>query len=594
MKKLNYLLITFAIFAIACENSFDAHSKNEITLSSKTVEVNFESNEHAINVTSPYSWRAESKNDWISLTCNNGIAGTEELKFVCDRNLDESERKGTIVIKNEDFGLATELYVIQKAFIPKLVINQDNLYFTEKGGSDIIKVSSNFNYSVSNNANWISCNKVEEGVKVTASASDVANERTAQVTIYSEKYNLTYEVEIVQKAFEPEISIDKEELYFDAGGGCTILIITTNSEFSISESADWITCSQNGNSIKITVYASTVIEERCADVIISSDKYNVSKVVKVRQSAFEPYISISTTELIFEAKGGEQNVTISTNCEYLYSTDVDWIKLPPISFPDILSTNDDSSSFAISVSANHETEARCGEITIYNTKYGISKTIRVLQYSFPNGSLSIADLTIVCVDESSNVLNYECSIIDDLGKCIQSFKYGERPVGLIELEPGDYIFKVQSGEIPTVAWDTPVYGVEKAFNIVRGEMTTLSEIVCSLRQIKVTITYAPDLWERLGEKTITTISVGENSLEYSLTECRAGFFSAKQTSNVIFNISGTYTADRVNYKPIDMTHEVRDMRIGYELKIHIYIINAVDGTIGISTRVILPSTIGAD
>ena len=43
-----------------------------------------------------------------------------------------------------------------------------------------------------------------------------------------------------------------------------------------------------------------------------------------------------------------------------------------------------------------------------------------------------------------------------------------------------------------------------------------------------------------------------------------------------------------------MTHEVRDMRIGYELKIHIYIINAVDGTIGISTRVILPSTIGAD
>ena len=104
MRKLNCLLIAFAIFAVACENSFDEQSKNQITLSSKTIEVHFESNEHTINVTSPYSWIAESKNDWISLTCDNGIAGTEELRFVCDRNLEESERKGTIVIKNEDFG----------------------------------------------------------------------------------------------------------------------------------------------------------------------------------------------------------------------------------------------------------------------------------------------------------------------------------------------------------------------------------------------------------------------------------------------------------------------------------------------------------
>ena len=189
MRKLNYLLIALTLFIYACENGFHDEDKNQISLSTKTIKVDFESNEHTINVTSPYSWIAESKNDWISLTCDNGIAGTEELRFVCDRNLEESERKGTIVIKNEDFGLATELYVTQKSFIPELVVDQSrSLSFTEKGGIDIIKVSSNFNYDVSDDASWISCYKVEEGVKVSVSASDVVNERTAKITIYSEKY----------------------------------------------------------------------------------------------------------------------------------------------------------------------------------------------------------------------------------------------------------------------------------------------------------------------------------------------------------------------------------------------------------------------
>lgn len=483
MRKLNCLLIAFAIFAVACENSFDEQSKNQITLSSKTIEVHFESNEHTINVTSPYSWIAESKNDWISLTCDNGIAGTEELRFVCDRNLDELERKGTIVIKNEDFGLATELYVIQKAFMPELVVEQDKtLSFTERGGSDIIKVSSNFNYSVSDNASWISCDKVEEGVKVIASASDVTDERTAWVTIYSEKYNLTYEVEIIQTAFVPELSIDKEELYFDAKGGSAILNITTNTEFSIYESVDWITCEKSGNSVDITAYASTIAEERYADVIISSDKY------------------------------------------------------------------------------------------------GISTTVKVIQYSSPNGYLSIADLAIVCADETNNVLNYKCSIINELGEHIQSFKYGERPIEPIELEPGDYILKIQSGDIPNTAWDTPIYGGEKAFKIVSGETIIFSEITCMLMQIKVTITYASDLWERLGENTRTIVSVGENELEYSLTETRAGFFATEQNSNVTFHISGTYAADMVNYKPIDITKELLDRSLGDEIKVHFYISSTTEGT----------------
>ena len=155
------------------------------------------------------------------------------------------------------------------------------------------------------------------------------------------------------------------------------------------------------------------------------------------------------------------------------------------------------------------------------------------------GLLSIAQLSVECrTDEkdpdtgvdpraaatrsSVDVNSFDCSIINETGEVVYTFKFGERPTDAIELKTGDYIFKIQSGEIEGAAWDAPVYGTTKAFKIVRDETTTLSEVVCTLMQIKVSITYAPDLLERLGEETTTTAIIGENSLTYTLGESRAG------------------------------------------------------------------------
>ena len=218
------------------------------------------------------------------------------------------------------------------------------------------------------------------------------------------------------------------------------------------------------------------------------------------------------------------------------------------------------------------------------------------------GKLSIEALTIDCrIDESdpdvgvlskkstrSEVVvdNFDCSIINGDNEVVLSFKFSERPTEATELETGDYLFKIVSGEVLAAAWETPVYGAVKPFKIVRNETTTLAEVVCSLMQIKVTITYAPDLLERLGEKTITTVVVGENSLEFGLTESRAGFFTAPAISNNIeLRISGTYAADKVNFKPVEMTKEIRDVKAGQHSKVHFYIEHAAEGNINVGVTI---------
>ena len=222
--------------------------------------------------------------------------------------------------------------------------------------------------------------------------------------------------------------------------------------------------------------------------------------------------------------------------------------------------------------------------------------------SLNTGKLAIEALAIDCrIDESQpdagvnptratrssvDVNNFDCSIINEANEVVHSFKYSERPTEAIELETGDYIFKIVSGEVPGAAWDTPVYGATKAFKIVRNETTTLSEIVCSLLQIKVTITYAADLLERLGNKTITTATVGENSLEFALTEERAGFFLAPQVNNTIeLHISGTYAADKVDFKTVEMNKEIRDVKAGQHSKIHLYIEHAAEGNIKVGVTI---------
>ena len=218
------------------------------------------------------------------------------------------------------------------------------------------------------------------------------------------------------------------------------------------------------------------------------------------------------------------------------------------------------------------------------------------------GTLSIESLVVDCrVDESAPevgimsarstrgsvvVDDFLCSIIDDKNEVVMSFKYSERPTEQVEINTGDYIFKIVSGEVPGADWECPVYGAIKPFKIVRNEVTTISEIVCSLMQIKVSVSYSADLLERLGERTLTIVSVGENSLEYALTESRAGFFLAPNASNTInLRISGTYAADKENFKAIEMNKEVRGVEAGQYSKVHLYIEHAAQGNIKVGVTI---------
>ena len=211
MKKFLLLLVAVGMIFTACESGGDVEEENggtpsipKIELLQQSIEVEFEPAQYTVDFTSPYSWEATSKNDWIIVDTPNGIASDKKLKFTTLRNEEEQERKGTIIIEISDYNLVAELYVIQKPFVPTMTIQPESLIFESEGGMQEIAITANFECQIIENSGWLSCEKTDKGIDVTASPNTKFEERTAEFSIFIEKYGVSKTILVTQKGVSAE------------------------------------------------------------------------------------------------------------------------------------------------------------------------------------------------------------------------------------------------------------------------------------------------------------------------------------------------------------------------------------------------------
>ena len=123
MKRLYYLLIVLmGVCMVACGKDENVDNNREpavdkITLSKSVIEVGFEPDTYSVSVTSPYSWDAFSKNDWVEVVTKQGDAGVAELSFnITTRNMGLEKRIGSIVVINSEHNFVAELCIIQNIY----------------------------------------------------------------------------------------------------------------------------------------------------------------------------------------------------------------------------------------------------------------------------------------------------------------------------------------------------------------------------------------------------------------------------------------------------------------------------------------------
>lgn len=219
-------------------------------------------------------------------------------------------------------------------------------------------------WKIENSADWITISPVSGTTDATVDVSvseneDADVERVGVFYVKSDVSGWIYEkgVSVSQSSATPYINVSQSSITMAGAAGTSGFSVEANGSYTVSCSADWLTLTQQGDSVVISATANETDDYRTATVYLLHDVHNrTSNSVKVTQA--QASITASTETLEFENTAGEVAVNVTAEADWTVSTSYSWINVSPSS------GKAGTSSFTVSVSPNTSASDRTGYVVL--------------------------------------------------------------------------------------------------------------------------------------------------------------------------------------------------------------------------------------
>ena len=179
------------------------------------------------------------------------------------------------------------------------------------------------------------------------------------------------------------------------------------------------------------------------------------------------------------------------------------------------------------------------------------------------GTVDLSALQVTC-DYDSEILrstNNDDFIITITEKStntqIEQWQYSKMPE-VCTLIAGTYILKAESCKLQEAAWEAPYYLAEEEFEIKVDKVTVIGDLVCVLKNVKVTIEISDDLMAVLGDDCNVNVALGKGELNFSKDETRAGYFAVEESNNILH----AYFSGSVDGYVDNIYNEFEDVKAG--------------------------------
>lgn len=186
-------------------------------------------------------------------------------------------------------------------------------------------------------------------------------------------------------------------------------------------------------------------------------------------------------------------------------------------------------------------------------------------------------------ESTVDVSNYLVTIYDAQSQKIEQWNYSAMPE-IVSLTVGTYSIVVTSAESPSNGFDTPYYKGTATCEIKENEVVDVPVITCTLANMLFSVEYDEEFQGKIGEDVVTTITVGENSLEIPYSETRSAYLIAPEgeTTSMIVTLKGTIDGESIDY-----SERFEDVKVGVHNIIKYKFApvsdgSAGDGTLGVS------------
>jgi hypothetical protein len=238
------------------------------------------STDATINVTGNVDWTATTDDEWIHIASGSPGSGTGTVTLTIDENATESLRSGTVTITGtgvEPVLIEVTQVAADPAPAPSLSLGKENISGVPAAGdnSQTITVTSNVDWSVASNEDWVIFTSGETGsgngtIELNIGANTALGSRSATVTVSARGVE-DQKVNITQLGVAPVLTAAPTSLTDIAAAGTTTdIAVTSNVEWtaSVTIGSEWIhiTSGSPGNGTGIVALT---IDENATEILRS-------------------------------------------------------------------------------------------------------------------------------------------------------------------------------------------------------------------------------------------------------------------------------------------------------------------------------------
>lgn len=303
-------------------------TSNYLTVSPSNKNVSASANSTTLSVESDLSWTVSVDVDWIIVSPLNGN-GNSTVDLNYSENTGTSPRTGTLTF--EGGGITREVSIIQSgvAAEPYLNITPLTQNVSASSGSSDFQISSNVSWSISDDSDWLFKSPKEglgDGTFTANYDQNISDDfRVATITISGG--GISKSVVVNQSGANPYLNIIPENQDIGSSDDSTVIIISSNLTWNITNNADWLSISDSngiGNkSVTVLLQDNLSALSRSASVLISGE--GIEKSATIIQAGADAFLNFSSDSINVSDSAGTASLTVSSNFTWLASSNADWV-----------------------------------------------------------------------------------------------------------------------------------------------------------------------------------------------------------------------------------------------------------------------------
>ena len=389
MRKLLTFLKAVAIATLiaGCDGT-GTENEPEITPEIKFTEdivtsgISVESAEQSITLSfsTNVAWSATVSADWLTISPSSGEAGKNSVKVEVEENRTGQPRSATITISDKESTQKVSVTVRQEALKASLTVSPESLEFSANKGEEMLNVTSNTDWVITKDAEWITLDSDKGKGLATIAAGVTENtsltSRTGSITVSTSDGSVKKTVSVRQSGAAVVFTIDRNEFSVAAAGESFSVKVTHNIGYKINSQPDWVKQTGKASSGNVDTFTfkaeantSTVARE---GVIVFCNDNNECVPVTVKQAGANATLSVSPAELTFTANTESKSLDVTSNTAWTAASGASWAKLNK-------TNGSGNAQIAVTAEENTAITQRSATITIKTADGKASATVKVTQ-----------------------------------------------------------------------------------------------------------------------------------------------------------------------------------------------------------------------